>query len=92
MSSAPSSASANFAIDQRADQRAFHADSFQRASCDGEELRGDVTAVCEEMMLDVMYKLSEQQRTGGKYIITEDVAAGRRGLFEIPPETRKESA
>jgi ATP-dependent Clp protease ATP-binding subunit ClpX len=49
-------------------------------------------AVCEEMMLDVMYKLPEQQRSGGKYVITEDVVAGRRGLFEIPPERRKESA
>lgn len=46
-------------------------------------------AVCEEVMLDLMYSLPDQQQ-GGKYIITEDVVAGRRHLFE--PERRKESA
>ena len=44
------------------------------------------------MMLDVMYKLPEQNRRGGKFVITEDVVAGRAGLFEIQPELRKESA
>ena len=49
-------------------------------------------AVCEEVMLDLMYKLPDQQQ-GGKYIITEDVVLGRHNLFEIkPPERRKESA
>jgi ATP-dependent Clp protease ATP-binding subunit ClpX len=33
-------------------------------------------AVCEEIMLDLMYKLPDQQQ-GGKYIITEDVVEGR---------------
>ncbi len=49
-------------------------------------------AVCEEIMLDLMYKLPDQNR-GGKYIITEDVVEGRENLFELkPPERRKESA
>ena len=48
-------------------------------------------AVCEEIMLDLMYKLPDQQQ-GGKYIITEDVVEGRASLFEIKPERRKESA
>src|SRR3954470_9173886 len=48
-------------------------------------------AVCEEIMLDLMYKLPDQQ-TGGKYIITPDVVLGRHNLFELKPERRKESA
>jgi len=52
-------------------------------------------AVCEEIMLDLMYKLPDQQQ-GGKYSITEDVVEGRQHLFELKPaakpERRKESA
>ncbi len=52
-------------------------------------------AVCEEIMLDLMYKLPDQNH-GGKYIITEDVVEGRENLFELKPgtttERRKESA
>ena len=48
-------------------------------------------AVCEEIMLDLMYKLPDQQQ-GGKYIITEQIVEGRENLFEIKPERRKESA
>ncbi len=51
-------------------------------------------AVCEEIMLDLMYRLPDQQ--GGKYVVTEDVVEGRQELFEIKPasapERRKESA
>jgi ATP-dependent Clp protease ATP-binding subunit ClpX len=62
-------------------QRALKRDTGARA----------LRAVCEELMLDVMYKLPEQ-RQGGKYIIDEDVVNGRQGLFELRPERRKESA
>ena len=48
-------------------------------------------AVCEEIMLDLMYRLPDQQQ-GGKYIITEDIVEGRENLFEIKPERRKQSA
>ncbi len=48
-------------------------------------------AVCEEIMLDLMYKLPDQQ-AGGKYIINEAVVEGRQTLFELKPERRKESA
>jgi ATP-dependent Clp protease ATP-binding subunit ClpX len=48
-------------------------------------------AVCEEIMLDVMYALPEQQQ-GGKYVVTEDVVEGRCGLFSLKPERRRESA
>jgi ATP-dependent Clp protease ATP-binding subunit ClpX len=48
-------------------------------------------AVCEEIMLDLMYKLPDAQR-GVKYIINEDVVLGRQNLFELRPERRKESA
>ncbi len=48
-------------------------------------------AVCEEIMLDLMYKLPDQKQ-GGKYTITEEVVEGREKLFEIKPERRKESA
>jgi ATP-dependent Clp protease ATP-binding subunit ClpX len=48
-------------------------------------------AVCEEIMLDLMYKLPDQQ-AGGKFVIDEDVVEGKASLFEIKPERRKESA
>ncbi len=48
-------------------------------------------AVCEELMLELMYKLPDQQQ-GGKYIVDEQVVEGRTHLFELKPERRKESA
>jgi len=48
-------------------------------------------AVCEEIMLELMYKLPDQQQ-GGKYIINEAVVEGRQSLFTLKPERRKESA
>jgi ATP-dependent Clp protease ATP-binding subunit ClpX len=48
-------------------------------------------AVCEEIMLELMYKLPDQQQ-GGKYVINEDIVEGRESLFAIKPERRKESA
>ncbi len=42
-------------------------------------------------MLDLMYRLPDQQQ-GGKYVITEDIVSGRQSLFELKPERRKESA
>jgi ATP-dependent Clp protease ATP-binding subunit ClpX len=48
-------------------------------------------AVCEEIMLELMYALPEQQQ-GGKYVINEDIVEGRATLFSIKPERRRESA
>ena len=50
-------------------------------------------AVCEEIMLELMYKLPDQSQ-GGKYVVNEDVVEGRHNLFELrpPAERRKESA
>jgi ATP-dependent Clp protease ATP-binding subunit ClpX len=48
-------------------------------------------AVCEEIMLDLMYRLPDQQQ-GGKYIISGEVVEGKEHLFELKPERRKESA
>src|SRR5271170_3242040 len=48
-------------------------------------------AVVEELMLDLMYRLPDQQQ-GGKYIITEDIVDGRQSMFDVKPERRKESA
>jgi ATP-dependent Clp protease ATP-binding subunit ClpX len=51
-------------------------------------------AVCEEIMLDLMYRLPDQGG-GGKYVITDAVVQGRANLFELKPEPeqrRKESA
>ena len=62
-------------------QRALKRDTGARA----------LRAVCEEIMLDMMYKLPDQQQ-GGKYIITPEVVEGRHNLFELKPERRKESA
>jgi ATP-dependent Clp protease ATP-binding subunit ClpX len=63
-------------------QRALKRDTGARA----------LRAVCEEIMLDLMYRLPDEGQ-GGKYVISEEVVEGRRNLFEIKPETRrKESA
>jgi ATP-dependent Clp protease ATP-binding subunit ClpX len=48
-------------------------------------------AVCEEIMLDLMYRLPDQQR-GGKYVIDEHIVDGKRHLFEIQPEQQRRSA
>ena len=48
-------------------------------------------AVVEELMLDLMYRLPDQEQ-GGKYIITEDIVEGRQSMFDVKPERRKESA
>ncbi|HRK30700.1 MAG TPA: ATP-dependent Clp protease ATP-binding subunit ClpX [Tepidisphaeraceae bacterium] len=46
-------------------------------------------AVCEEIMLEVMYQLPDQP-SGGKYIIDDEIVTGRRKLFApIPTEQRK---
>jgi ATP-dependent Clp protease ATP-binding subunit ClpX len=65
-------------------QRALKRDTGARA----------LRAVCEELMLEVMYNLPEQGQ-GGKYVIDESIVEGQRGLFEIKPEKperRRESA
>lgn len=51
-------------------QRALKRDTGARA----------LRAVCEEIMLDVMYHLPDQPQ-GVKYVIDEDVVLGRRHLF-----------
>jgi len=48
-------------------------------------------AVVEELMLDLMYRLPDQEQ-GGKYVITADIVEGRTSMFDIKPERRKESA
>ena len=48
-------------------------------------------AVCEELMLELMYKLPDQH-PGGKYVVTDAVVEGREQLFDIKPERRRESA
>jgi ATP-dependent Clp protease ATP-binding subunit ClpX len=48
-------------------------------------------AVVEELMLDLMYRLPDQE-PGIKYVINHDVVEGRQNLFELKPERRKESA
>ena len=48
-------------------------------------------AVCEEIMLDLMYRLPDLQH-GGKFVINEDVVNGRTPAIDFKPERRKESA
>ncbi len=45
-------------------------------------------AVCEEMMLQVMYELPDQPQ-GQKYVIDEDVVSGRKHLFGTRPAEKK---
>jgi ATP-dependent Clp protease ATP-binding subunit ClpX len=65
-------------------QRALKRDTGARA----------LRAVCEEIMLDLMYRLPDQP-AGGKYVITDAVVEKRENLFKLvpePPTRRKESA
>ncbi len=62
-------------------QRALKRDTGARA----------LRAVCEEIMLDLMYSLPDQGH-GGKYVINEAVVEGQQHLFKLKPERRKESA
>jgi ATP-dependent Clp protease ATP-binding subunit ClpX len=48
-------------------------------------------AVCEEIMVDVMYRLPDQPQ-GQKYVLDEDVVLGKRSLFENTPPERRQSA
>ena len=49
-------------------------------------------AVCEEIMLDLMYRLPDQPH-GRKYVINEAVVEGRTSPLELMPEVvRKQSA
>lgn len=59
-------------------QRALKRDTGARA----------LRAVCEEIMLDVMYHLPDQPQ-GVKYVIDEDVVLGRRHLFGQRPAEKK---
>jgi ATP-dependent Clp protease ATP-binding subunit ClpX len=72
---------------ERIAERALKRDTGARA----------LRAVCEEIMLDMMYKLPDQQQ-GGKYTIDDAIVDGRRSLFDMKdlkepkPERRRESA
>jgi ATP-dependent Clp protease ATP-binding subunit ClpX len=59
-------------------QRALKRDTGARA----------LRAVCEEMMLDVMYQLPDQA-PGSKYVIDEEIVAGRKHLFGVTPLQKK---
>ncbi len=67
---------------ERIAERALKRDTGARA----------LRAVCEEVMLDLMYVLPDQQ-PGRTYVIDEEVVEGNKSLFELKPEERrKESA
>jgi ATP-dependent Clp protease ATP-binding subunit ClpX len=61
-------------------QRAMKRDTGARA----------LRAVCEEIMLELMYHLPDQP--GGKYVIDEAVVEGRRNLFENQVSGKRKSA
>jgi ATP-dependent Clp protease ATP-binding subunit ClpX len=48
-------------------------------------------AITEELMVDLMYKLPEEQR-GAKYVITRDIVEGKADLFSAKQTMKKESA
>jgi len=45
-------------------------------------------AVCEELMLDIMYRLPDQP-AGTKYVIDENIVDGSKDIFGETPEKRK---
>ena len=54
----------------------------QKALDKGTGARG-LRAIVEEVMLDVMYELPDQPK-GSKFVITDDVVRGERGMFDVP--------
>jgi ATP-dependent Clp protease ATP-binding subunit ClpX len=48
-------------------------------------------SIAEELMVDLMYKLPEEQK-GVKYMITRDIVEGKVGLYTAKSQARKESA
>jgi len=48
-------------------------------------------AITEELMVDLMYKLPDEQR-GAKYVITRDIVEGKAELFTAKQIAKKESA
>jgi len=48
-------------------------------------------AIAEELMVDLMYKLPEEQRNA-KYVITRDIVEGKADLFSAKQTIKKESA
>jgi ATP-dependent Clp protease ATP-binding subunit ClpX len=48
-------------------------------------------AIAEELMVDLMYRLPEEQR-GTKYVITRDIVEGKAELFTARQKAKKESA
>ena len=62
-------------------QRALKRDTGARA----------LRAVCEEIMVEVMYQLPDQP-PGGKYVIDEAVVEGRKQLFPAAPVEQRKSA
>jgi len=48
-------------------------------------------AIAEELMVDLMYKLPEEQRNA-KYVITRDIVEGKADLFSAKQTMKKESA
>jgi len=48
-------------------------------------------SVLEEVMLDIMYELPDQP-VGSRYLLTEEVAAGRERLVPLPAEPKTKTA
>lgn len=48
-------------------------------------------ATLEELMIDLMYRLPEEDQ-GGTYVVTEDIVEGKVDIFEAKQRSRKESA
>ena len=48
-------------------------------------------AIAEELMVDLMYKLPEEQKPA-KYLITRDIVEGKADLFSAKQQLKKESA
>ena len=83
--------SAGETIDAEAVRKAFRLPSDRLEALKRDTGARALRAVCEELMLDVMYELPEQGR-GGKYVIDEDVVIGKKKLFDRKPAEQRKSA
>ena len=45
-------------------------------------------SVIEEVMLDIMYELPDQP-AGSRYLVNDDIVAGRQQLVPLPPRPRR---
>ena len=66
-------------------------EAIARRAAERETGARGLRSIIENVMLDIMFDLPDQPR-GNRYVVTDDVVAGREKLFASPPEAKPKSA